>query len=253
MKIDLQKRIKIQIFLLAVVICFSSCTYFSLKNTPTPSPSQLNSINKTPENSYFTGRISLRRPESNHNGEMSLKLYKNSELKLSIYTPLIGSLIYELRANLKKLLILNFDEMNYILANNTRDTRQTWLGMDISINELKWLIFGVIPKNIPIWQKENISKNKFQLSSKNTKIIIKFNSYNKIEWMEKYIYGFLEYRANIPTYQKLVGQYFPRKISIKDSSVLNQWLILVSEIQIPQKTFKPLNLIPPLKMHPLKN
>ncbi len=184
---------------------------------------------------------------------MALQLSKNAELKLSIFTPLIGSLVYELRANLKTLLIINFDERNYILTRNIQQTRKNMLGMDISLNELKWIILGDIPKKTPNWKRENISKNKFELIGGNTKIIIEFNSLNKIKYLEKYLNGFLEYRADIQIYKTFIDQNFPRKIIIKDYSGLNHWLILISEIQIPYETFKPLNFTPPPKMRPLKN
>jgi len=183
---------------------------------------------------------------------MSLQISKNSEFKLSIFTPLIGSLIYELRANLKNLFILNFDERNYLLGENIQETRQSWLGMDLSLNEIKWLILGDIPKSIPTWQRENISRNKFKLINGNATILVEFNSSKKIKTMEKYLDGLLEYRANISKYQKFFDQDFPKKISIKDHSEFNQWLILISEIQISNEIFKPLSFTPPARMNFIK-
>ena len=64
---------------------------------------------------------------------------------MSIFTPLVGSLIYELRASPKKFLLLNFQKKNYVLEDNNWKIRQTWLGMDLSLTEIKWLILGKIP------------------------------------------------------------------------------------------------------------
>ena len=68
---------------------------------------------------------------------MQLQISRGSELKLSIFTPLVGSLIYELRASSKKFLILNYQQNNFVHTENNREVRQTWLGMDLTLTELK--------------------------------------------------------------------------------------------------------------------
>ena len=64
---------------------------------------------------------------------MEIHISADSELRLSIFTPLVGSLIYELRVGPEKFLLLNFQEKNYVLDENNRYVRQTWLGMDLSL------------------------------------------------------------------------------------------------------------------------
>ena len=66
--------------------------------------------------------------------------------------------------------------------------------------------------------------------------------------MEKFINGFLEYKAEIPLYKKILNSYYPRIVNIVDFSEKNQWKILISEIKIHQGKFKSLDFKPPKYM-----
>ena len=66
--------------------------------------SQFENLSKSNGNYYVSGKILFKHPEGKHSGEMEIHISADSELRLSIFTPLIGSLIYELRVGPEKFL-----------------------------------------------------------------------------------------------------------------------------------------------------
>ena len=181
---------------------------------------------------------------------MEIHFSANSELRMSIFTPLIGSLIYELRAGPEKFLLLNFQENNFVLDENNQNVRQTWLGMDLSLTELKWLILGHIPENTPVWQRTKFPSGKLQLVQGSTVIHMHLNSAGHIQSMNKSVEGLPEYQAQILLYQKHYEIPFPRKIHIEDFRGNNRWLMVISEIRT-LTSMKKLDFIPPENMEPL--
>ena len=73
-----------------------------------------------------------------------MQISSSSEMKLRIFAPIVGSLIYELRAGPEKFLVLNYQDKNFVLEENSWKVRQTWLGMDFSLDELRWLIICLL-------------------------------------------------------------------------------------------------------------
>ena len=181
---------------------------------------------------------------------MEIHVSANSDLRLSIFTPLIGSLIYELRAGPDKFLVMNFQEKNYVLDDNNQNVRQTWLGMDLSLTELKWLIMGQIPKNTPAWQRTELPSGELRLVHGSTVIHMNLNSAGRIQSMNKSVDGLPEYQAQIPLYKKHYEIPFPRKIRIEDFSGNNHWLMVISEIRA-LTDMKKLDFMPPENMEPM--
>lgn len=235
------------------ILTISGCTYISSDKAPLLSSPKLKNLNESERDYYISGKIFFKHPEGSHTGEMTIHISRKSELKLSIFAPLIGSLIYEMRASSKKFLILDFQGGNYYLDENTKEVRKSLLGMDISLTELKWLIFGNLPKKSSSWIQKKISKNEYKLTQGSTKIKIRLNTFGKIESMEKFSHGFLEYRAGISLYQKDKNSNFPKKISIKNYSEISHWLMLITERQIKSGEFNPIDFKPPKGMKPHKN
>ena len=194
----------------------------------------------------------FKNTEGSHSGEMTIQLFTNSDFKLSVFAPLVGTLLYSISANSEKLLILNFQEKYYILENNNNEVRQTWLGMDLSLIELKWLILGKIPLGNHTWKMQKISKNEYRILKGSTEMIFHLNSQGHIGYMEKFVDGFLEYRAEIPIYKKYFKKEFPRKIDIKDYSKKTNWKIIISEMQILSGNIKALDFNPPKYLRKFK-
>ena len=125
-----------------------------------------------------------------------MQISKNSEMKMRIFAPIIGSLIYELRAGPEKFLILNYQDKNYVLKRNSWEVRKNWLGMDLLVEELRWLIIGLLPEKIKSWKRKYFQQENGNLPKIN-EIHISFNSNGYIESMKKSIEGLLEYKAKI--------------------------------------------------------
>ena len=177
---------------------------------------------------------------------MEIHISADSELRLSIFTPLVGSLVYELRVGPEKFLLLNFQGKNYVLDENNRHVRQTWLGMDLSLTEIKWLILGQIPEKTPAWQRTELSSGELLLVQGTSVIRLRLNSAGRIQSMNKSVEGLPEYQAQIPLYQ----MSFPRKIRIVDFTGNNHWLMVIGEIRTTT-SMKKLNFMPPVNMDPL--
>ena len=129
---------------------------------------------------------------------MEIHFSADSELRLSIFTPLVGSLIYELRVGPEKFLLLNFQKKNYVLEENNRYVRQTRLGMDLSLTELKWLILGQIPEKTPAWQRTKLPSGELLLVQGTSVIRLRLNSAGRIQSMNKSVEGCLLYTSPSP-------------------------------------------------------
>lgn len=233
------------------MLWISGCAFFSgpeYSGLP-PSKSQIPGDAR----GYYdvSGRILFKSPDGKHSGELLLQISSNSELKLNIFTPLVGSLIYELRASPEKFLVLNYQDKNYVLEENNWEVRQTWLGMDLSLTELKWLIIGRLPEKTPLWKRKKLSTGELQLLQENTEIRIHLNADGYIESMNKSRDELLEYSAKIPLYQNNEEYYFPRKIQIEDYTGNNRWMMYISEIHAVSGSIKNLDFIPPAEMNSL--
>ena len=69
--------------------------------------------------------------------------------------------------------------------------------------------------------------------------------------MSKFIDGFLEYRAEIPVYKKVLKKHLPRMIIIKDYSKINHWKIIISEMKPLFGDIKQLDFNPPKNLREL--
>ena len=153
-----------------MLLWISGCTFFT--ETKYTSPPTLKLPNSGKYSGYFdiSGRILFKHPEGNHNGEFLMQISSSSEMKMRIFAPIIGSLIYELRAGPENFLILNYQDKNYALRENSWEVRKNWLGMDLLVEELRWLIIGRLPEKIKSWKREILPTGEWLLSQNNTDI-----------------------------------------------------------------------------------
>jgi len=180
-----------------------------------------------------------------------MQISSSSEMKLRIFVPIVGSLIYELRAGPEKFLILNYQDKNFVLEENSWEVRQTWLGMDLSPDELRWLIIGHLPEKTQSWKRKKLPTGEWQLTKNTTEIRIRYNSDGYIESMNKAREGLLEYKAKIPQYQKEKESFFPKKVQIEDYTGNNLWMIYIKELHAVSGNMKTLEFNPPTDLEPL--
>ena len=249
MSLKLPLRLIYQV--LVGILWLTGCSSFSGPDPSSQSSSQLKNLHNTDGNYYVSGRVLFKHPDGKQSGELELQISSKSELRMSIFAPLVGSLIYELRTSPEKFLLLNFQEKNYVLEDNNWEIRKTWLGMDLSLTELKWLILGQIPEKTPDWQRKILPTGELQLIQGATEIRLGLNSEGHIKYISKSLQGLLEYHAKIPSYQKHYEIPFPHKIFIEDYAGNNHWLMVINEIQAQSGNIKSLDFIPPADMQHL--
>ena len=172
-------------------------------------------------------------------------------MKLRIFAPIVGSLIYELRAGPERFLVLNYQDKNFVLEENNWEVRKTWLGMDLSQAELRWLIIGRLPEKTQSWKRKKLATGEWQLTQNATEIRIRYNSDGYIESMKKYREGLLEYKVKIPQYQKEKESFFPKKVQIEDYTGNNLWMMYIKELHVVSGSMKTLDFDPPADLEPL--
>ncbi len=234
-----------------MLLFVSGCALFTGTKHSVSSTSKLPRPDKFSGYYDVSGRMFFKHPDGKHNGELLMQISSDSEMKLKIFAPIIGSLIYELRVIPEKLLILNYQDKNFVLKENSWEVRKVWLGMDLSLQELRWLIVGSIPEKTDSWKRKKLITGEWQLTKKNTEIRVSYNSKGYIELMNKYRDGLAEYKAKISQYQKKKGIIFPKKIQIEDYIGNNQWMIYVKELNAVSGRMKKLKFDPPNDMESL--
>ena len=234
-----------------VLLWISGCALFTeIEHTVSPT-SELPPPGKFSGYYDVSGRILFKYPDGKHNGELLMQISSSSEMKLRIFAPIVGSLIYELRAGPDKFLVLNYQDKNFVLEKNSWEVRQTWLGMDLSMEELRWLIIGRLPEKTQSWKRKKLPTGELQLTQNTTEIRIRYNSYDFIESINKSREGLLEYKAKITQYQKEKENFFPKKVQIEDYTGKNLWIFYIKELHAVSGSMKKLEFDPPTDLKQL--
>ena len=242
-------RLTISVFF--VLLWISGCALFTESEHTAFLASKLPPPGKFSGYYDVSGRILFKHPDGKHNGELLMQISSSSEMKLRIFAPIVGSLIYELRVGPERFLVLNYQDKNFVLEENSFEVRQTWLGMDLSLDELRWLIIGRFPEKTQSWKRKKNTVGELQLTKNTTEIRIRYNSDGYIESMNKSRGGLMEYKAKIPQYQKEKESFFPKKVQIEDYTGNNLWLIFIKELHAISGKMKTLEYDPPTDLEPL--
>ena len=239
------------ISVLFVLLWISGCALFTEIEHTAPPTSELTPPGKFSGYYDVSGRILFKHPDGKHSGELLMQISSSSELKLRIFAPIVGSLIYELRAGPERFLVLNYQDKNFVLEENSWEVRQTWLGMDLSLDELRWLIIGRLPKKTQSWKRKKLPTGEWQLTRNTTEIRIHHNSDGYIESINKSRKGLLEYKAKITQFLKEKESFFPKKIQIEDYTGKNLWMIYIKELHAVSGSMKTLEYDPPTDLEQL--
>ena len=235
-----------------MLIWISGCTFFTENKHTTPPILKLPNSGKYSGYLNISGRILFKHPEGKHNGEFLMNISSSSEMKMRIFAPIIGSLIYELRAGPEKFLMLNYQDKYYVLKENSWEVRKNWLGMDLLVEELRWLIIGHFPEKIKSWKRKILTTSEWLLIQNNTEILISFNSNGYIASMHKSIEGLLEYKAKILQYKRANENFFPKKIQIEDYTGNNLWIIYIEEMNPVSESINAIEFDPPTGLEKLQ-
>ena len=242
-------RLIISVFF--VLLWISGCAFFTETEHTTFPTSKLPPPGKFSGYYDVSGRILFKYPDGKHSGELLMQISSTSEMKLRIFAPIVGSLIYELRAGPEKFLVLNYQDKNFVLEENSWEVRKTWLGMDLTLEELRWLIIGRLPEKTQSWKRKKLPTGEWHLTQNTTEIRIRYNSDDYIESMNKSREGLLEYKAKILQYQKENESIFPKKVQIEDYTGNNLWIIYIKELYAVSGNMKTLEFDPPTDLEQL--
>ncbi len=200
-----------------------------------------------------TGKVLLTQPGQNHSGDLYLLLAESRQLRLRIFTPLIGTLIYEVRADATRLMILDYQEGWYVLEANTEHSRRKWLGMDLSLEELGWLLQGgkTFSKEEE-WRIVGETPERMRLSRGGTELKIHFDSLGRIRSLEKQVEGLPEYKLEISKYLEGPGALTPRRLKVTDFSGSRQLLLVFSEVRRPLTFKQPFSFEAPENLTPYR-
>ena len=124
-------RLIISVFI--VLLWISGCALFTETEHTVLPTSKLPPPGKFSGYYDVSGRILFKHPDGKHNGELLMQISCTSEMNLRIFATIVGSLIYELRAGPERFLVLNYQDKNFVLEENNWQVRQTWLGMDLTL------------------------------------------------------------------------------------------------------------------------
>ena len=234
-----------------MLLWISGCAFFTETDSTVFPTTKLPPPGKFSGYYDVSGRIFFKHPDGKHNGELSMQISSSSEMNLRIFAPIVGSLIYELRAGPEKFLVLNYQDKNFVLEKNSLEVRETWLGMDLSMDELRWLIIGRLPEKTQSWKRKKLPTGELQLTKNTTEIRIRYNSYDFIESINKSREGLLEYKAKITQYQKEKENFFPKKVQIEDYTGKNLWIFYIKELHAVSGSMKKLEFDPPTDLKQL--
>ena len=234
-----------------MLLFFSGCAIFIGKKQTDSPTSRLPGPGKFSGYYNVSGRILFKHPDGKHNGEFTMQISSSSEMRLRVFAPILGSLIYELRVGPEKFFVLNYQGKNYVLEENNLEVRQKWLGMDLSLEELRWLTIGRLPEKTDSWKIEKLSKIEWELTRNSTNIRIRFNSEGYIASMQKSREGFQEYKAQIPLYQKANDNIYPKKVQIEDFTGKNLLMIYLKDLHPFSGSMKKLDFAYPTDLEAL--
>ncbi|MGK5092999.1 lipoprotein insertase outer membrane protein LolB [Deltaproteobacteria bacterium TL4] len=197
------------------------------------------------------GRIFLKTDQEKQRGEVSLQSTP-SQFNLKIFAPVVGSVLYEVRADAQQFMMLDFQEDQYVLDDNNPLTRQQWLGVDLELEELNWVVWGrMTHSQFQEWQGQFLSPKQIRLVKTFVVIDIMLNEEGLMKTMIKREASLVIYEVEIEEYQTIKDQQYPYKINIRDANASNMLKFVFTDIQIPEKSFPTLNFIAPEDMSPM--
>lgn len=223
------------------ILLLAGCRTASLPESPNP-PSASGHL-------LASGRILLAASGEKHTGELSLELSQDQYLRLKIFAPLVGSLLYELRSDPQRFLVLNHQDARYWLDENTPEVRQEWLGMDLSLEELGWIVRGRVPEPPTSgWTTLASEPGTQTLQRGSTVLRITQDASGRLQTLEKSVDGLEAYTVRISSYHTFSGLRFPRKISIAEAAGTSRLVLAFTEIEFPNAPDSALDFTVPAGM-----
>ena len=124
-----RKKVTFQFFIWPVILGLAAC-----QTIQPPNPQ-----NHTKTSQLYSGRILIQSEHENQTGDIEL-LLQDDGVRLRVLAPVIGSRIWELRANDSQILMYDFRDQSSSLHKNSMEIREEFLGVDVKLGEIQELL-----------------------------------------------------------------------------------------------------------------
>lgn len=193
----------------------------SCQSSPAPTlPSELVPSHR------LSGRILLQHLEEKHSGELDL-LLRGEQVRLQIFAPILGTLLYELRADSERLQVLNHRDRRYWSGANTEAHRRQWVGMDLTFSELQALLQGQVPL---LSQTEGVRQVSPEEPVVVTQGAVRFEGWHDDDHLTRVV----KYLEELPEYEVTFLSYseepkpLPRRLRIEDEVGLSRIVLALT-------------------------
>ncbi len=217
---------------LGLTIIFPSLVgCFSSTQVAPPPPAKVALISETLPHYSASGKILLATQGEKNSGDLEFSLSSNLEGRLQIFVPVLGTLLYEIRVDPQQFMMLDYREKAYWLDANVALVREDWLGMDLTLEELSWIIWGRIPQDhFQAWKGKFSSESTVELIQNETKFTLTLAPNGLIQGMVKQWRETVLYEVQIRDYTTNTKQVLPRRIQVVQKSKGNRLVLVMSEI-----------------------
>jgi hypothetical protein len=124
-----REKVTSQFFIWPVILGLAAC-----QTIPPPNPQNLT---KTAQ--LYSGRILIQSEYEKQTGDIEL-LLQDDGVRLRVLAPVIGSRIWELRANDSQILLYDYRDQSSSLHENSMEIREEFLGVDVKLAEIQELL-----------------------------------------------------------------------------------------------------------------
>ena len=121
-----RKKVTFQFFIWPIILGLAACQTIQ---PPTPQ-------NPTKTSQLYSGRILIQSEHEKQTGDIEL-LLQDDGVRLRVLAPVIGSRIWELRANDSQILMYDYRDQSSSLHVNTAEVRGKFLGVDVNLSEIQ--------------------------------------------------------------------------------------------------------------------
>ncbi len=124
-----RKKIIFQFLSWPVILGLAACQ--------TIQPPNLQNLSKTAQ--LYSGRILIQSENEKQTGDIELLLQEDG-VRLRVLAPVIGTRIWELRANDLQILMHDYRDQSSSLHENSLEIREEFLGVDVQLGEIQELL-----------------------------------------------------------------------------------------------------------------
>lgn len=233
-----------------ILVLFILSMIVSCRSPSPPQPQISSSFLTSSRLPHFVadGRIQLRIQGETYSGNVMISASSTKELRIQIFTPVIGTLLYEIRVNATQFMTLDYQNQIWFLGENNSENRKEWLGVDVTISQFIWILWGRM-------LKQEFEELKGIFFTPNLGEVRTPTSILSFELSEQGILQTLTIRKSeqkvdvqIRSYQSFFTQFIPKKIVIRETSNQSKLILVLNRPEYNPVLIDPLQFTPPKGM-----